>query len=218
MGHESAARTWASGVAVSYNGWTVKVIEPDATGVENSTTLADLDDAGLVRACLDGNREAFDVIVERHRRTVYQVCYRFVNNHEDASDLSQEAFLRAWRGLKNFKGRSALSTWLYRIAVNACLNKVSARTPQQEPLALEQYEDPQGEPPTDILVRRERAAAVRRAIAGLPARQRATLILRTYHEMSHQEIADVLGSSVGAVKANFFHALGNLKKILGSEP
>ncbi len=72
-------------------------------------------------------------------------------------------------------------------------------------------------PGTD-LIRQERAQAVRRAIAGLPEKQRATLILRTYQEMSHQEIADVLGSSVGAVKANFFHALANLKKILGSEP
>ena len=60
--------------------------------------------------------------------------------------------------------------------------------------------------------------AVRTAIAGLPTKQRATLILRTYHELSHQQIADILGSSVGAVKANFFHALANLKKILGSEP
>jgi RNA polymerase sigma-70 factor (ECF subfamily) len=171
-----------------------------------------------VRTRLDGNRDAFDVIVERHRRTVYQVCYRFVNNHEDASDLSQDAFVRAWRGLKTFKGQAALSTWLYRIAVNACLNKVGAKKAETEPIESDDVEDTRIEHPTDSLVRVERAAAVRKAIAALPEKQRATLILRTYHEMSHQEIADVLGSSVGAVKANFFHALGNLKKILGSEP
>jgi RNA polymerase sigma-70 factor (ECF subfamily) len=68
------------------------------------------------------------------------------------------------------------------------------------------------------LERAERAVVVRRAIAGLPPKQRATLILRTYHELSHQQIANILGSSVGAVKANFFHALQNLKKILGSAP
>jgi RNA polymerase sigma-70 factor (ECF subfamily) len=68
------------------------------------------------------------------------------------------------------------------------------------------------------MMREQRAVVVRKAIASLPAKQRATLILRTYHELSHQQIADMLGSSVGAVKANFFHALGNLKKILGSEP
>ena len=71
--------------------------------------FADLDDAALVAAAAAGRREAFDVIVERHRRTVYQVCYRFVNNHEDASDLAQEAFVRAWRGLEEFQGRSRRS-------------------------------------------------------------------------------------------------------------
>src|SRR5215213_10553897 len=91
--------------------------------------LSELDDPALVTAAAAGDRHAFDVIVERHRRSVYQVCYRFVHNHEDASDLAQDAFVRAWKGLKNFKGQSALSTWLYRIAVNVCLNRVSAKTP-----------------------------------------------------------------------------------------
>jgi RNA polymerase sigma factor (sigma-70 family) len=77
--------------------------------------------------------------------------------------------------------------------------------------------DARAESPSDLLLKDERAARVRAAIAQLPRKQRATLILRTYHEMSHQEIADVLGSSVGAVKANFFHALGNLKKLLAGE-
>jgi RNA polymerase sigma-70 factor (ECF subfamily) len=210
-----AVRTWSA--ALSDSEWTVHVVQPDGR-VETTTSLRELDDAGLVAACRNGNREAFDVIVERHRRTVYQVCYRFVNNHEDASDLSQEAFVRAWRGLKTFKGEAALSTWLYRIAVNACLNKVSAKKAETEPIESDRYEDTRVENPADTMARDERGAAVRRAIARLPEKQRATLILRTYHEMSHQEIADVLGSSVGAVKANFFHALGNLKKILGSEP
>ena len=71
---------------------------------------------------------AFDVIVERHRRSVYQLCYRFVGNHEDASDLSQDVFLRAYRGLGKFRGGSSLSTWLYRIGVNLCLNRVSRKT------------------------------------------------------------------------------------------
>jgi RNA polymerase sigma-70 factor (ECF subfamily) len=181
--------------------------------------LTELDDSVLVSAAAAGNREAFDVLVERHRRTVYQVCYRFVNNHEDASDLAQDAFVRAWRGLKNFKGQSALSTWLYRIAVNVCLNRVSAKTPATEAIeSTDHFEDVRIEGAPHAMIREERAAAVRKAIAGLPKKQRATLILRTYHDMSHQQIADVLGSSVGAVKANFFHALVNLKKILGSEP
>jgi RNA polymerase sigma-70 factor (ECF subfamily) len=198
-------------------GWTVSVVEPDAQP-DAAKAFDALDDAGLVAACLEGSRDAFDVIVERHRRAVYQVCYRFVGNHEDASDLAQEAFLRAWRGLKNFKGQAALSTWLYRIAVNACLNRVAARKPEPEPLSPDQMIDPRAEDPGAGLIRGERAAAVRRAIAELPDKQRATLILRAYHELSHQQIAEILGSSVGAVKANFFHALANLKKILGREP
>ena len=95
---------------------------------------------------------------------------------------------------------------------------MSAKKAETESIESDQFEDTRLEHPAESLVRGERAAAVRKAIAALPEKQRATLILRTYHDMSHQEIADVLGSSVGAVKANFFHALGNLKKILGSEP
>lgn len=176
------------------------------------------DDQALVAAAREGDTEAFAGIVERHRRAVYQVCYRFVNNHEDASDLAQETFVRAWKGLPNFKGEAALSTWLYRIAVNVSLNTVSARRLPTEPLASDRFVDRTADVPGDSLRREEREQAVRRAIAELPEKQRATLILRAYHDMSHQEIADVLGSSVGAVKANFFHALANLKKILGSEP
>ena len=84
--------------------------------------------AALVEACLRGQSGAFDLIVERHRRSVYQLCYRFVGNHEDASDLSQDVFLRAYRGLRSFRGQSSLATWLYRIGVNVCLNRVSAKT------------------------------------------------------------------------------------------
>jgi RNA polymerase sigma-70 factor (ECF subfamily) len=205
MSERSLASPWP-GAGAANQDWTVRVVEPER------------DDQALVTASLAGDRAAFDEIVERHRRAIYQVCFRFVNSHEDASDLAQETFVRAWKGLGNFKGQAALSTWLYRIAVNVCLNRVGARRLNVEPLDSDRYVDPAAELPGTDLVRQERAQAVRRAIAELPEKQRATLILRTYHEMSHQEIADVLGSSVGAVKANFFHALANLKKILGSEP
>ena len=179
--------------------------------------LDQLDEPGLVGACLAQRAGAFDLIVERHRRAVYQLCYRFVGNHEDASDLSQDVFLRAYRGLRSFRGQSTLATWLYRIGVNVCLNRVSAKTTLgklTEPIEEKQFVDARAESPSELMLKDERAARVRAAIAQLPRKQRATLILRTYHEMSHQEIADALGSSVGAVKANFFHALGNLKKLL----
>jgi RNA polymerase sigma-70 factor (ECF subfamily) len=180
-------------------------------------SLADLDERGLVEACVGGRSGAFDLIVERHRRSVYLLCYRFVSNHEEASDLSQDVFLRAYRGLRSFRGQSSLATWLYRIGVNVCLNRVSVKRPQSESIEDRQFVDERAESASDRLLKGERAARVRAAIAQLPRKQRATLVLRMYHEMSHQEIADVLGSSVGAVKANFFHALGNLKKLLGDE-
>ena len=194
-------------------GWELTVVRNDDVPRRDAVP-EDLGEAELVAACLAGRPGAFDLIVERHRRTVYQLCYRFVGNHEDASDLSQDVFIRAFRGLRNFKGQSSLGTWLYRIGVNVCLNRVSVKTPVNEPIEKHQHVDDRNESPSDRMLRGERALQVRAAITRLPRKQRAALILRMYHEMSHQEIAQTLGSSVGAVKANVFHALQNLKKLL----
>ena len=171
------------------------------------------DDQALVEACLAGHRDAFAPIVQRYQRQVYHVCYRFTGNHADAADLAQDVFVRAYRGLRGFKGASSIHTWLYRIAVNVCLNRVSVKTPRSTPLGGRDV-DAGIEMPDSALERGERAARVRAAILRLPPKQRATLILRVYHDLTHQEIAGILGSSVGAVKANFFHALANLRKLL----
>jgi RNA polymerase sigma factor (sigma-70 family) len=206
------SRVWIGSVQPE---WKVSVARTDRAVQEASPQAwREADDHALVEACLAGHSEAFEVIVERHRRQIYQVCYRFVNNHEDASDLAQDALIRAFRGLRGFKRQSALGTWLYRIAVNVCLNKVASKPPRLESLDTREHVDETGERPDAAALRRERAAEVRAAIARLPAKQRATLILRVYHEMPHDEIARTLGSSVGAAKANFFHALSNLKKLL----
>src|SRR3954454_16626997 len=148
-------------------------------------TLANPTDADLVAACLAGQREAFDILVERHQRHVYQLCYRFVGNHEDASDLAQDVFIRAYRGLKGFKGQASLGTWLYRIGVNVCLNKVGAKTPKPSPLdpllaASDERIASGAESASEALLRGERAQHVRAAIARLPKKQRSTLILRIY--------------------------------------
>jgi RNA polymerase sigma-70 factor (ECF subfamily) len=191
--------------------WTVK--EPGC-----KVTVANPTDAELVQACLEGRREAFDAIVERHQRHVYQLCYRFAGNHEDANDFAQDVFIRAYRGLKTFKGQASLGTWLYRIGVNVCLTKVAAKTRVEplEPLLAgnDERAASRDETAAEALLRGERAAQVRAAIARLPKKQRATLVLRVYHDLPHEQIAGILGSSVGAVKANFFHALNNLKKLL----
>jgi RNA polymerase sigma-70 factor, ECF subfamily len=176
------------------------------------------DDAALVAAAAAGSPAAFDVLVTRHRRAVYQLCYRFVNHHEDAADLTQDTFVRAWKALASFRGQARFSTWLHRIAVNVCLNKVGARSPIAEPIDAETLEDRHQPRPGDTLLADERAAQVRAAVAALPPRQREALILRTYHELSHQEVAAIVGTSVGAVKANVFHALANLRKRLGARP
>jgi RNA polymerase sigma-70 factor (ECF subfamily) len=194
--------------------WQLTVVGPESPAAAIPPDIADAD---LVAACLSGRRGAFDLVVERHQRAVYQLCYRFVGNHEDASDLTQDVFLRAYRGLRNFRGQSSLGTWLYRIGVNVCLNRVSVKAPRTESIDERQHVDARRERADDGMLRSERAARVRAAIAQLPRKQRAALILRIYHDMAHQEIAAALGSSVGAVKANVFHALQNLKKILGNQ-
>jgi RNA polymerase sigma-70 factor, ECF subfamily len=192
--------------------WELSVVGPESPAAAIPT---DIGDGDLVEACLRGDRGAFDLVVTRHQRAVYQLCYRFVSNHEDASDLTQDVFLRAYKGLRNFRGQSSLGTWLYRIGVNVCLNRVSAKSLPTEPVEERHHVDTRSESAPDRLLRAERAARVRAAIAQLPRKQRAALILRMYHDMAHHEIAEALGSSVGAVKANVFHAMQNLRKLLG---
>ena len=168
--------------------------------------------------CLAGDTGAFNVLVERHRRQVYQVCYRFAGNHEDASDLAQDVFLRAYRALGTFKGHSAFATWLYRVAVNVCLNRKAVKRLPTEAIEHREFSDRRHDPADGRVIREERAEAVRLAIARLPKKQRATMILRIYQELPHEQIASILGSSVGAVKANFFHALANLRRLLQETP
>jgi len=168
-----------------------------------------------IEACRRGEREAFDRLVVRYQRDVYRLCYRYVNDHEDANDLAQEAFLKAWRAISRFRGESSFSTWLYRIAVNACLNFRAQRRPTTQELP-----ETLADPVPGALARAEgddEARRVRAAVARLPEKQRATLILKVYHELTHEEVAEILGSTVGTVKANLFHALGNLRRLLSAE-
>jgi RNA polymerase sigma-70 factor (ECF subfamily) len=173
------------------------------------------DDREAILACQHGEREAFDRLVERYQRDVYRLCFRYVNNHHDASDMAQEVFLKAYRAIAKFRGDSSFSTWLYRIAVNTCLNFRAARKAPAEELS-DQVAD-KGMPVVDRLERDQRSQRVREAVARLPEKQRATLILKVYQDLTHEEVAGILGSSVGTVKANLFHALANLRKLLGQE-
>jgi RNA polymerase sigma-70 factor (ECF subfamily) len=196
--------------------WEVTLVRPESVRAPDSLS-SEASESELVAACLDGRAGAFDIIVERPQRAIYSLCYRFVGNHEDASDLCQDVFLRAYKGLRKFRGQSTLATWLYRIGVNVCLNRVNIKAPASEPIEARPHVDTSGESPSERVLRDERAAHVRAAIARLPRKQRAALILRVYHDMSYQEVAGALGSSIGAVKANVFHALRHLKRILQDE-
>ena len=186
----------------------------DSRAADAGVDLSTLEDRDLVREFQAGRRAAFDVIVQRHRRQVYLLCQRFVRNHEDAADLAQDVFVRAFKGLGKFKGDASLATWLYRISVNVCLNRVAVKKPLTTSLDTVANVEGQSIDALHDLLRRERADALQAAIGKLPPKQRATLVLRVYQECTHEEIATTLGSTVGAVKANFFHALGNLRRLL----
>ena len=210
-----------SGIGAAALAWTVasgrtsSMVKPHPTRVtEPEVDFTAADEATLIAAFHAGRVEAFDEIVTRHRKQIYQLCYRFVRNHEDASDLAQDVFVRAFKGLQRFKGDSSLTTWLYRIGVNACLNRVAAKRPIEAPIDAAERVDATAVDPLQAVLQHERAAAVREAIAKLPPKQRATLVLRIYQECSHEQIAAALGGTVGAAKANLFHALGNLRRAL----
>ena len=119
-----------------------------------------------------------------------------MGNHDDANDMAQDVFLKAYRGVGRFRGDSSFSTWLYRIAVNTCLNFRAARRPQAEEL-------PEGLPDDEPGCGRSAESAeeqprqVREAVGRLPEKQRATLILKVYHDLTHEEVAGILGSTRG---------------------
>lgn len=206
--------------AMPFGGWARAGDEPvTIVGSEppaSSDDLREADDLAVVAAFRAGRREAFDVIVERYRRPVYRLCYRFTGNHEDASDLAQDVFVRAFRGLHQFKGTSALGTWLHRVGVNTALNRNAVNKAAMASLDGTDVRDHRESDPGDRLDADRRSADVRHAIQQLPPKQRATVILRVYHDLSYDEIASTLGTTVGAAKANIFHALGKLKRVLGT--
>jgi RNA polymerase sigma-70 factor (ECF subfamily) len=120
------------------------------------------------------------------------LCYRFAGNHEDAADLAQDVFVRAFRGLARFKGQSAFKTWLYRVGVNTCLKPDAAKRPASEPLDDQAHVGPSGESiRSSRSSTRSEPCGSRRAVEQLPPKQRATLVLRIYEGLSHEEIARI---------------------------
>jgi RNA polymerase sigma-70 factor, ECF subfamily len=183
-------------------------------GAGQAATSDRVGERALISACQQGDPAAFETLVERHQRDIFRLCQRLARRPEDAADLTQEVFLRAFRAIGRFRGDSAFATWLFRIALNTCRSFHSARRPVTEEL----HEDAVVVQPDFAarLDRAERARLVRDAVAELPDKQRATLVLKIYHELTHEQIAGTLGTSVGTAKANLFHALVNLRRLLAA--
>lgn len=158
--------------------------------------------------------ESFKKAIVDYRERIFLVILRFVRNREDARDLTQEAFIRAYRSKESFRGDASLYTWIYRIAVNLALNyksrsHISSLTSLEDaPEMIEQGD------PSDSIGHKELRTRIDLAIAQLPDRQRAVFILRYYEEKPHAEIAEMLGITEGAVKANYHQAIKKLRKEL----
>jgi len=174
----------------------------------------------------DGDREAFERLVERHRVPVVHFLYRTVQDREAAEELAQEVFLRIYRARDRYQPAARFTTWLYRIATNLALNWLRHERRGVQVFSLDGRRDPRaaGEWPAaqpnteEFLLREALAQRVRRAVAALPARQRAVVVLHKYHNMDYEEIAAALGCSVQAVKSLTFRAYANLRKALAEPP
>ena len=164
--------------------------------------ILQVNDRILLQAAQDGDPDAFEALVRRHQAAVYRVAFRMLGSEVDAQDATQDTFVRAWRGLERFRRESAVSTWLYRIVTRRCLDVISARRPIED-LKIERDA---GVDPADTAEQRERLRAVTRAIAGLPGEQRAALVLREFEGLSYDQLADVLNTSVPAVKGRIHRA------------
>ena len=165
-----------------------------------------------------GDQDAFAQLVRDNERQVYTLALRLCGNPEDAMDLAQEALLRAWSALPNFRGSSSFSTWLYRLTYNACvdfLRKNSLRREVSLPLTQEAPDVPDhtGDP-HQALERKERRQALERGLAQLPEHYRSVLVLRELSGLSYQEIGQTLDIDLGTVRSRIARARMALRKIL----
>lgn len=179
-------------------------------------------DDRLVQAFLAGDEGAFDALVHRYRVLVYQVARSVVRNHQDADDVAQDAFLKAYRNLGGFRGEASFKTWLLRIVTHTALNHRRSwwvrRRSATEDAHLETLPEPGGQ--EEHLLEAERLDRMRAAIQALPDRQRETVERRLQGGEKYAGIAREMGVSVGTVKANFHHAVRNLRQTMeeGSDP
>ena len=174
-----------------------------------------MEDKEIIEQVLAGDNNAFGALVERYQTRVYNLALRMCGNPDDAFDLAQEAFFRAWRGLPGFQFDSAFSTWLFRLSANVCLDWLRAkkRRPtvslttvddEDEELQLE-LPDP-GKGPEELVLAAEDRAALTKALNGLPVEYRQILTLRAIDDLSYAEIAGILKIKEGTVKSRLSRA------------
>jgi len=165
------------------------------------------EDEQLVRAFKSGDEKAFDQIFGKYNVPIYSLCYRYTRNEADARDLTQEVFIKIYRNLAKFNMRSKFFTWVYRIAVNACISFKRREHEPRSPLEVEVQVEPIGE-------RVEMRVAIDDALMKLPERQRMTFILRHYEGYTYDEIGGIMGITAGAAKANHHQAVKKLRIFL----
>ena len=181
-----------------------------------------LTDEELVARAKAGDLDSFNQLVSRWERPIYALAYRTLGREEDARDVVQEAFLRAYRGLKGFKGEAKFSSWLYRITLNLCRDwsRRERRAPivqlpeGTDPVELADERVQTSESVEDLVARREMSEAVARAMAELPEEQRTAIMLKEYHGLTFQEIAGMLDCPLSTVKTRLYQGLSVLRRRL----
>jgi len=169
-------------------------------------------DADLVAAVGAGQIGALGELVERHEQAVLALAYRTLGRWDQAQDVAQDVFLRVHRSAHTYRAKSKVTTWLYRITVNICLDLL--RRAKREPVAMPDTIEPPAPQDADPLEADERADIVRRAVLALPARQRTALNLLRYQGLSHRQIAEATGWSRSAVESLLVRAYANLREAL----
>jgi RNA polymerase sigma-70 factor (ECF subfamily) len=192
------------------------VAGPDALVPDMSCT-----DEELVTRSRGGDVDSFNQLIVRWERPIYALAYRVIGREEDARDVCQETFLRAYRALPGFKGDAKFSSWLYRIALNLCRDWIrrQRRAPvSQMPEDMDILEAAAATGPVesieDLAARRELTAIVEEAMALLPSEQRTAIVLKEYHGMTFQEIADLQGCPLSTVKTRLYQGLSVLRRQL----
>lgn len=173
-------------------------------------------DFELVRSFINGDESAFNKIIEKYRQRIYWHARRMTGNHLDADEVVQEVFIVIYNKLKDFKFKSSLYTWIYRITATRSINFVKSRKIKQA-LGFEDKAAELAKSGEDIVANiesREKIEILDRILQRLPVKQREVFILRNFEELSYEEISELTGKSVGGLKANYFHALQKVTELM----